>query len=456
MQSTAFTPCSSSSLSPLKPRRLVANPTYSLPSRFDPIRAFSSSSKRHDPASNNVVFPRRSWPLSSAPNSALSRPWNPLVPESKMERFEVKATAVPESAGEGEEKSSLTKTLQLGLLFGLWYLFNIYFNIYNKQVLKVFPNPVTITAAQFAVGTVLVSFMWTFNLYKKPKVSGAQVFDCAAAAVFNMSVIDSFCCRVGDLFLLCLGSLLQFCRWRVHARNLFTNMSLGKVAVSFTHTIKAMEPFFSVILSAMFLGEMPTLWVVGSIIPIVGGVALASVTEASFNCAMASNLTNQSRNVLSKKVMVKKEESMDNITLFSIITIMSFILLAPVTIFMDGVKFTPAYLQSARHTLGLFLLRYASMPINRPISLQNRECNILQFVHDILQFVEVSYMILQRVSPVTHSVGNCVKRVVVIVSSIFFFKTHVSPINSLGTGIALAGVFLYSRVKRIKPKPKTV
>lgn len=41
------------------------------------------------------------------------------------------------------------------------------------------------------------------------------------------------------------------------------------------------------------------------------------------------------------------QESMDNITLFSIITVMSFILLAPVAIFMEGVKFTPAYLQSA-------------------------------------------------------------------------------------------------------------
>lgn len=103
-------------------------------------------------------------------------------------------------------------------------------------------------------------------------------------------------------------------------------MSLGKVAVSFTHTIKAMEPFFSVVLSAMFLGEvcfvssiyylqcsifyaneftyteygfsllplfamntnyptlqMPTPWVVGSLLPIAGGVALASMTEASFN-----------------------------------------------------------------------------------------------------------------------------------------------------------------------------
>ncbi|MBO8589860.1 hypothetical protein INN88_14800, partial [Staphylococcus aureus] len=89
-----------------------------------------------------------------------------------------------------------------------------------------------------------------------------------------------------------------------------------------------------------------------SLLPIVGGVALASMTEASFNwagfwSAMASNLTNQSRNVLSKKFMVKKEESLDNITLFSIITIMSFILLAPVTLVVEGVKFTPSYLQSA-------------------------------------------------------------------------------------------------------------
>ena len=38
--------------------------------------------------------------------------------------------------------------------------------------------------------------------------------------------------------------------------NTFTNVSLGKVAVSFTHTIKALEPFFSVVLSALVLGEV--------------------------------------------------------------------------------------------------------------------------------------------------------------------------------------------------------
>lgn len=63
-------------------------------------------------------------------------------------------------------------------------------------------------------------------------------------------------------------------------------------------------------------------------------------------------------------------------------------------------------------------------------------------------------MILQMVDPVTHAVGNCVKRVVVIVSSVIFFQTPVSPINSIGTAMALAGVFLYSRAKRVKSKTK--
>lgn len=44
------------------------------------------------------------------------------------------------------------------------------------QVLKVFPNPITVTTVQFAVGSILVFLMWTLNIHKRPKISGAQVF----------------------------------------------------------------------------------------------------------------------------------------------------------------------------------------------------------------------------------------------------------------------------------------
>ncbi|XP_047341768.1 phosphoenolpyruvate/phosphate translocator 1, chloroplastic-like [Impatiens glandulifera] len=407
MQSCAFSP----SISVPKSRRISSHTTTH--HTFDPIsvspspRSLSFTSSYASLTSLPRRIPSIRCSSSSRLNAWISTP--PPLPEREHDTLQVTAASASESVGETEKSDSIASTLQLGALFGMWYLFNIYFNIYNKQVLKVFPFPITVTTVQFAVGSVLVILMWTLNLYKRPKISGAQL-----VAILPLAIVHT------------LG-------------NLFTNMSLGKVAVSFTHTIKAMEPFFSVILSAMFLGEMPSPWIVASLLPIVGGVALASMTEASFNwagfwSAMASNVTNQSRNVLSKKFMVKKEESLDNITLFSIITIMSFILLAPVTFFTEGVKVTPAYMQSA--------------------GLNVKQLYIRSFIAALCfhAYQQVSYMILQRVSPVTHSVGNCVKRVVVIVSSVFVFRTPVSPINSLGTGIALAGVFLYSRVKRIKPK----
>lgn len=155
---------------------------------------------------------------------------------------------------------------------------------------------------------------------------------------------------------------------------------------------------------------------------------------------MASNLTNQSRNVFSKKFMVKEEEALDNINLFSMITIISFILLVPAAILMEGIKLTPSYLQYTAASQGLHVRELCVRLLLAGFCLHS--------------YQQVSYMILQMVSPVTHAVGNCLKRVVVIVSSVIFFQTPVSPINSLGTAMALAGVFLYSRVKRLRGKPK--
>lgn len=58
-----------------------------------------------------------------------------LASDSDASHFKVQATAVPDSSGESTSAGgNLMKTLELGSLFGLWYLFNIYFNIYNKQV----------------------------------------------------------------------------------------------------------------------------------------------------------------------------------------------------------------------------------------------------------------------------------------------------------------------------------
>eukprot|EP00238_Polyblepharides_amylifera_P003846 CAMPEP_0196586910 /NCGR_PEP_ID=MMETSP1081-20130531/55884_1 /TAXON_ID=36882 /ORGANISM="Pyramimonas amylifera, Strain CCMP720" /LENGTH=192 /DNA_ID=CAMNT_0041908933 /DNA_START=733 /DNA_END=1311 /DNA_ORIENTATION=+ len=190
----------------------------------------------------------------------------------------------------------------------------------------------------------------------------------------------------------------------------------------------------------MFLGEAPTAPILLALTPIVVGVGLASISEVSFNwvgflAAMGSNLTFQSRNVLSKKLMNgDAKKGLDNINLFSIITVMSFFILAPFTLFVEGFKIAPSTITSMGLDHTLIFKRMA----------------IAAFCFHMYQ--QVSYMILAQVTPVTHSVGNCVKRVVVIVSSVIFFRTPVSLMNGVGTAIALGGVFAYSQVKKMKPK----
>ncbi|KAK3236002.1 holo-[acyl-carrier-protein] synthase [Cymbomonas tetramitiformis] len=320
---------------------------------------------------------------------------------SRSLRQSLIADAAAGEASPAPEEKSFADTALLGAFFAGWYGFNIYFNIYNKQVLSVFPFPWTCTNFQFAVGIMITTVMWATRLHKFPKVNADLL-----KSILPLAVVHT------------LGNLL-------------TNVSLGKVAVSFTHTIKAMEPFFSVALSSVFLGDVPTLPIILSLTPIVGGVALASMTETSFNwagflAAMGSNLTFQTRNVISKKLMGGKK-SLDNINLFSIITIMSFFILTPFTLMVEGFKLSPAVMTSMGLDSAVIMKRLL----------------LAGFCFHMYQ--QVSYMILAKVTPVTHSVGNCVKRVVVIVSSIIFFQTPVSRLNAIGTAIALLGVFSYSQ-----------
>ena len=70
---------------------------------------------------------------------------------------------------------------------------------------------------------------------------------------------------------------------------------------------------------------------------------------------MASNLLNQTRNVLSKRLLggeeAQEESTMDDINLFSVITVLSFLLSFPLMLLAEGVKFSPAYLQSTVSSL---------------------------------------------------------------------------------------------------------
>ena len=289
------------------------------------------------------------------------------------------------------------------------------FNIYNKQLFSVFKFPLTTTLVQFLIGSLLSLLFWATGIVKRP---GAQ---------FDME----FMRNVAPLALIHVVG------------NVLTNISLGLVAVSFTHTVKAAEPFFSALFSFMFLGDVPSIPVLLTLVPIVGGVVIASASEASFNwggflSAIASNITFQSRNVLSKKLMIKKSNvGIDKMSMFQILTIMSFVILLPLAILIEGVPALPSSLVS----MGL-----TSVAVDKVYE--------RLFIAGLCfhGYQQLSYLILSRMSPVSHSVGNSCKRVAVIVASLLWFRNPISLQNAIGTGMALTGVFLYSQAKRSSSK----
>lgn len=121
-------------------------------------------------------------------------------------------------------------------------------------------------------------------------------------------------------------------------------------------------------------------------------------------------------------------ESLDNINLFTTMTMLAFIVLIPFGLLIEGLP-----LLSTTVTSSIQGMSY--MKLMR-----------LLVVGGVYRCLDVlsSYMILKRVSPVSHSIGNCVKRAIVIVASLIFFKTPVTSLNIIGTSLALFGVFTYS------------
>lgn len=103
--------------------------------------------------------------------------------------------------------------------------------------------------------------------------------------------------------------------------------------------------------------------------------------------------------------------------MFQILTIMSFFMLLPVTLLFEGFQLCPA--------------AWSSMGMNEAAQQVLMQRLLLAGVcfHG---YQQLSYMILGQVTPVTHSIGNCVKRVVVIVASVVAFSHPMSTQNAIG------------------------
>lgn len=338
---------------------------------------------------------------------------NPSAFSSKPRSQILRAAAdsAPQNTSPDKDAGSKPKTLQLAVVFGLWYFQNIIFNIYNKKVLNIFPFPWLLASFQLLAGSVWMFFLWSFNLQPYPKISKDFIFALLGPALFHTIGHISAC------------------------------VSFSKVAVSFTHVIKSSEPVFSVVFSS-FLGDSYPLTVWLSILPIVMGCSLAAVTEVSFNPqglwgALISNVGFVLRNIYSKKSLQNFKE-VNGLNLYGLISIVSLLYLFPVAIFVEGSQWVEGY-QRAIVAVGKPSVFYLWVIIS----------GIFYHLYN-----QSSYQALDEISPLTFSVGNTMKRVVVIVATVLVFRNPVRPLNALGSAIAIFGTFLYSQATTARKMKK--
>lgn len=307
---------------------------------------------------------------------------------------------------EEDSGSDLGETLKVGSYFALWYLFNIGYNIYNKQALNALNFPWTIATIQMATGLFYFVPLWLLGLRKAPKLS----FD-----------------DLKTLFPIAL------CHTGVHIGAV---IALGAGAVSFAHIVKASEPVVTCGVNALILGEVLPVKVYATLLPIIGGVAIASMKELSFTMlalasAMLSNVSSSLRGVLSKKTMSGKQigENLDAQNLYAVLTAMSTLIMIPAMLAVEGTGF-----------LGAFKDVVAGG------SFTNKSLSTLLALGGATYYLynEVAFLALGKVNPVTHAVGNTIKRVVIIVASVIAFKTPMSTGSIIGSSIAILGTLLYS------------
>jgi hypothetical protein len=129
------------------------------------------------------------------------------------------------------------------------------------------------------------------------------------------------------------------------------NLVAHKVATCLaTGNTMILKPAMKTPLCALLLGEILPMKVYATLLPIIGGVAIASMKELSFTMlalasAMLSNVSSSLRGVLSKKTMSGKKigENLDAQNLYAVLTAMSTVMLIPMMLAVEGTGFLPAF-----------------------------------------------------------------------------------------------------------------
>mmetsp|Transcript_29903 Transcript_29903/g.50024 ORF Transcript_29903/g.50024 Transcript_29903/m.50024 type:complete len:319 (-) Transcript_29903:373-1329(-) len=305
--------------------------------------------------------------------------------------------------------------------FAFWYLGNYYYNIQNKTAANASGGSefaMTISTAQLAVGVIYALFLWVApDARTPPKITTSDF----------IAMIPVGICSAG-----------------AHSASVF---SLAAGGVAFGQIVKAAEPAFAAVIGTFIYGKKISVAKWLCLIPIIGGVCLAALkqnadgsikmdfTMGGLIGALIANLFASFKGLENHRLMATpglKERIGSVGNQFALMTIISLLVSIPFMIFKEGPK----------------LQEFATMFQTNEVLSSNVILSGLTFYG----YNELATMTLKKISPVTNSVANTAKRVVVIVGSAIVFNESISGLKAIGCTICIAGVFLNSIIDDLMKK----
>jgi len=315
--------------------------------------------------------------------------------------------------------SSLTarevrELLRIVFLCIVWYAVSSSNGVVGKWILSEFPYPLTLTMAQLS----------SIAIYSGPMLT--------VLGIRRASVCSSFTWK----YYMTIIIPLAFAKF---AASVLAHISIWKVPVSYAHTVKATMPFFTVIISRLLLGDTYSWRVYFSLLPIIIGVGIATVTEASFDViglssALMATAGFSIMNIFSKKVL--KDTGVHHLRLLCTLGRMACLMFLPIWLFVDSKQVINDITNDNTISSNVLFLLVID--------------GILHWLQNILAFT-----IINLVAPLTYAVANVTKRISIISVSLILLKNHVTTSNVCGMAMAVGGVFYYNKVKYEENKSKT-
>eukprot|EP01061_Rhynchopus_euleeides_P039068 TRINITY_DN67004_c0_g1_i1.p1 TRINITY_DN67004_c0_g1~~TRINITY_DN67004_c0_g1_i1.p1 ORF type:complete len:386 (+),score=138.48 TRINITY_DN67004_c0_g1_i1:54-1211(+) len=325
----------------------------------------------------------------------------------------------------------------LGLVV-LWYTCSVVGNITSKMILTRFPHPCTVMMGPIVTGVLTVPCV---SMFCKPRLAALLLTGDKTDTTHSYrwtwrALLRSAWTRKRLCLLLGILSL---------GAGLFHRIALLSVHVSFAHTIKAISPLYSCFFSYLFFNSLPANVSLLSLLLVVTGIVLSAYEESSGEGKSGPGSSSYTRGIVSLQLSVAAGtlgsvvqkyvfSSLDKAEVFCLTTgtatllnlglwaVSDFPVLAGML--LEG---RPLFEGSAVSLLGLFVANSATLALQHFTSLSA----------------------LHHLSPTSHSLVACMKRVLVIAASAIFFGNPMTSMNAFGAAVAIMGVTGYEWGKKV-------